>query len=455
MHGGNIPTAITRVEKEANMEGKVTPRDFFPVCRCGKKVMTVVYECKKCLKYYHESCIKIHTTYNSDNELERCKGKIEIVPGTEKKEKNEDDEKNKQENTTKTLAADHSRDRQDSTGSIESVTLDEKVDWLVATIQEMAKEMVCSGEVKKLIKDIIREEVAGIKQEMEDIKRMIQGGQAGPSNEVRKTYSSVVKEKEKEKVIIIKPKIQQESEKTKEMIKQKVDIKTMAVGVSRMKKCSNGTVILGCETGEEIRKLKDTVQEKMGENFKVTESNQAQPKVKIVNIDSEEMKLEDDELIEIIKMQNRMEEREGREIKIVKRLNRERDEEQIRRRGNEGSLIMQMDEETHQEMLSRGKISVGWKKCAVYNHVNVKRCFKCWGYYHIAKNCTREETCHKCAGNHKASECEAENRKCVNCTHKNQAFNLKINVEHDALDKECPTFKRAMQEEKRRAGWVE
>ena len=36
-----------------------------------------------------------------------------------------------------------------------------------------------------------------------------------------------------------------------------------------------------------------------------------------------------------------------------------------------------------------------------------------------------------------------------------KTYNLKINDEHDALDPECPTFKRAIQEEKKRVGWEE
>jgi len=36
------------------------------------------------------------------------------------------------------------------------------------------------------------------------------------------------------------------------------------------------------------------------------------------------------------------------------------------------------------------KVNVGWKKCSIFEHFNVKRCFKCWDYYHIAKYCTKE-----------------------------------------------------------------
>jgi len=83
----------------------------------------------------------------------------------------------------------------------------------------------------------------------------------------------------------------------------------------------------------------------------------------------------------------------------------------------------------------------------------VKRYFKCWGYYHIAKNCTREETCHKCAESHNSRDCTATKKKCVNCMFKIRTYNLKIKDEYDVLSPECPTLTRALQEEKRRAGW--
>lgn len=116
-----------------------------------------------------------------------------------------------------------------------------------------------------------------------------------------------------------------------------------------------------------------------------------------------------------------------------------------------------MDEETHDLILKRGKINIGWKKCMVFNHYSVRRCFNCWGYYYIAKNCTRQETCHKCAGDHKANECTAAKKKCVNCMYKNKTYNLKITEEHDALSVECPIYQsiqyiRAL-EEKKRTGW--
>lgn len=245
--------------------------------------------------------------------------------------------------------------------------------------------------------------------------------------------------------------MQQESEDTKKLIKEKVDIKNMDMGVTKLKKGSKGAVIMGCETGEEVKKLKETVQNKLGENYKVMEPFQSKPKIKIINIGVEEMNLDDNELINTIKKQNKI---DTVNMRIVKRMIKEKRSNQ--RRGNEeGSIIMEADEETHEMLLKRAKLNVGWRKCPVFNHINVKRCFKCWGYYHIAKNCAREETCYKCAGNHNSRTCTATEKKCVNCMFKKRNYNLKINDDHEALSQECPTFKRALQEEKRRVGWEE
>lgn len=101
--------------------------------------------------------------------------------------------------------------------------------------------------------------------------------------------------------------------------------------------------------------------------------------------------------------------------------------------------------------MNREKISIGWRKCRVFNYFSIKRCFKCWGYHHIAKNCMGQETCYKCAGEHKADECRVKKTRYVNCMHKIKAYTLKINDEH-ALSRECPTYLRAIEEEKKKTG---
>ncbi|CAD6229613.1 GSCOCG00012116001-RA-CDS, partial [Cotesia congregata] len=85
-----------------------------------------------------------------------------------------------------------------------------------------------------------------------------------------------------------------------------------------------------------------------------------------------------------------------------------------------------------------GRVRWGWNKYKAYNYVNVIRCYKCWGFDHIANKCVKEQTCRLCAGNHHETSCECNLKKCVNCiefVNTNGIENVDIN--HVATDKKC------------------
>lgn len=398
---------------------------------CKKAIKIEVTACKSCAKlFFHPGCISKHKIYDKNRELVSCPGpfvKFIISDGDINK-------------------ASTSTGRNKVAGTSGAADMDTKIDWLVRTVKELKDETACKKEIKLMIKEIVREEMGGIKQEIEELRKMLTQGACGSSGGATRKYSDVIKERKEENILIIKPKVQQESEITKKTIKDKIDITKMEIGVTKLRKGGKGTVILGCETEEEKEKLKATVQAAMGEEVKVSEPQKRKPKIKIINVDGDEMKMEDEELIDTIKKQNRIGEESC--IHLVKKILRGKNKDT-----EQGSVIIEVDESTHISLINRGKINLGWRKCPLFNYISVRRCFKCWGYYHIAKNCTRQETCYKCAGNHKANECTTAKKRCVNCTYKNQTYNLKINVEHEALDSECPTFKKVLEEEKRRAGW--
>jgi len=56
-----------------------------------------------------------------------------------------------------------------------------------------------------------------------------------------------------------------------------------------------------------LRILKDIVQTKLGNNIKITESLSNKPKVKIINIRNDELKMGDNDLLDTIRKQNRIE----------------------------------------------------------------------------------------------------------------------------------------------------
>jgi len=129
----------------------------------------------------------------------------------------------------------------------------------------------------KLVKQTIREELVNIK-ELEDIKQNIQGNTADIARRGQKSYSETVKEKKKS-ILIVKPKKEQESEITKK-VKEKVDIKNLIVGITKLRKGGKGTVILDCENESEMKQLKDSMSEKLGKDFEIVEPKKIKPKLK-------------------------------------------------------------------------------------------------------------------------------------------------------------------------------
>lgn len=122
------------------------------------------------------------------------------------------------------------------------------------------------------------------------------------------------------------------------------------------------------------------MQSKLDENYNVTEPLQQKPKIKIINVSMEEIILEDDEIIDIIKKQNSIGESH---IRIVKKITKRKSMDD---KGKEVvSIIIEVEEATHSLILKKKKLNLGWRKCPVFNHFSIKRFFKWWGFYHIAK----------------------------------------------------------------------
>jgi len=61
-----------------------------------------------------------------------------------------------------------------------SSSMDAKIDWLVKAIKDLKEETSRKREVKIMIKEVVREKLRNIKQELENLRRMIQGEVNGP-----------------------------------------------------------------------------------------------------------------------------------------------------------------------------------------------------------------------------------------------------------------------------------
>ncbi|XP_020297978.1 uveal autoantigen with coiled-coil domains and ankyrin repeats protein-like [Pseudomyrmex gracilis] len=324
--------------------------------------------------------------------------------------------------------------------------------YMVERMEELCKEVKnCKQENEKLNKEI--QELRGKgENEYKEIKKILRADANTNTNDKdKRSYSQVAKENKQESIIVYKPKTQQKSEETEKAIKEKVNIRNMNMGISNIRKGKNGTIILGCDKDRDIQTLKETVTKNLGDSYNVTQPISSKPKMKIANIGKDEFEMEGNELMESIRKQNGLDTgNEGFHMRILKRIRKMSERGATRTPKDEGSIIVEVDINTQDAIMKEKRLNIGWRKCPVYEHFSVKRCFKCWGFYHIAKNCTKTVTCHGCAGNHTSNECVERTKKCVNCIEKMQKYNIKINAEHNALSSECPTYQRALREKRRR-----
>lgn len=107
--------------------------------------------------------------------------------------------------------------------------------------------------------------------------------------------------------------------------------------------------------------------------------------------------------------------------------------------------IIESDEITHQNIIEKKKLAIGWRECRVYEYVPVPRCFKCQKYNHVAKYCTQPDKCGRCAGPHVSDECNSEIIDAKNRFHLDD-----ISVDHCVWQVECAVYQKVIEAEKRK-----
>lgn len=174
----------------------------------------------------------------------------------------------------------------------------------------------------------------------------------------------------------------------------------------------------------------------MGNDYLVQEMKEIKPKIKIIGI-GEKMTIE--EIMESIINQNPIINKNEAiiNVKITKKMK------------TKYMAIVEVDSTTFKNIMEIGKIKIGWCICNVYEHIDILRCFKCFGYNHKATHCTNNASCFNCGGNdHKGENCTNQFKKCVNCISINKNLGLNFDYGHTAYDINCPVFRRYCEKRK-------
>lgn len=433
--------------------------DKAQICRqCNKEVKTEVHYCVPCDKYFYPSCMKLHRVYDEANELVPCGGKIEKKCTVKR-----DGKMSGESSRERKVSAPDDEQKLRERGASTSVSMkDTRIENIYRMVQGIKDEMIGKKVLKRIITEAIDEEKnrmreelqhwktcelealirEAVKTEMQKVLSNIPMPSMGTGH-IDKSYSGAVK-KNQESVLIIKPKDGKEnnsSENTKKDIK-KIDISKLGVGITKMRKVTNGTIVVGCENKSQAEKLKQEVVKDLGRKYEVQAPRRRKLKMKIFDVDKEDCENEQ-HFWEKIVDQNGLE-KNTIEGKIVY-------SRMARANSRITAVIVEVNAETREKFQQLEKLKIGWNICKVQDYVGILRCFKCCGYYHFAKDCKKKETCGNCAEQHATKECKGEAKKCINCEEKSKVFKIKnLKSDHSAYDSNCPCFRKEIEKQRDR-----
>lgn len=294
-------------------------------------------------------------------------------------------------------------------------------------------------ETKSNLKTILIEN-SEIKKELSIIRSICekQNSELNQFREVKKkdTYADRVKSN----VVIVKPKDDnQTSSKTKEILKEKVN--PLENQVSGIRKAAKGAVIIECTNKLQSESLMSSVAETLGESYKVELPKKRKPKFKLCGMSDN---LTEEQMINYLIKQNECLNNES-ELKVIKTI------EKVDKFKNKNfTAIVETNPESFKRIMELEKLFVNWDSCRVFDYVNIVRCFKCLGFNHYSKECTRDLACKFCAGKHESTACKSKDLKCINCLYYVENFKMQLGTNHHAFSNECKVLERKYMEEKKK-----
>lgn len=301
-------------------------------------------------------------------------------------------------------------------------------------------EILIQEEINKMHK-IIEEQNTKITKQNELIADLLDDIKNQKECKVNETYANITKRNTE--VLIVKPREKQESNKTKNDLKEAIDPKTLAIAVENIKEGKEGAVIINCNNSSTKDKIKEKVENEMGNHYNVTEGTQKNPKIIIRGVEEEFIEGTDDFIIDSIKEQNELETEESTKIQVYSKY-KQKD------KVNKGNVVLTVSPGLKNKICQIGKINIGWRRCVAHEFFTIIRCFKCARYGHIAGKCENNVTCYNCAGQHQTTDCKANYFKCINCVETNNKFKKSLDVNHAVNDSECACYKRILDMEARK-----
>lgn len=301
-----------------------------------------------------------------------------------------------------------------------------------------------NNDVKNLIDEVV--EIKKVlntnnKEITENIRKAVSQNQTVK----RDTYAERLKKSSEENVILVKPKVLQESSITKDAVKS--NINPGHIAVNGLHNVSNGGVIIKCPTKQSMNDFKEAADRNLGNNYEITIPMPLKPKIKILGFFDNKTP---DEIEECVRNQNPfIKENENAHIKVLKV------EKNKHSRMESFNILVEVDSITYKNLMLHKRVNIHWQRCRVVDCLDLQRCFNCSGFNHKADKCNSKKACPRCAGDHSLKECNITVEKCINCVNINTKLSMNLDVNHTVWSKECKNHQRMVDQKRRRLDLAE
>lgn len=251
-----------------------------------------------------------------------------------------------------------------------------------------------------------------------------------------KTFASVTKTAP---TIIITPKDpDQSSSSTKSQIYKNIDPVKENVIIKKVKNVNNGGIAVQCENGKDLKEL---ITSKLGDGYDVKMVNPLNPRIRISGFTE---KIDTDVFADMFKAQNPDVLHSQSHLKVLAI-------SPFRKNSNLYQASCEVDAKTYINLMEHNHVIIGYDYCKVYDAIEVRRCFNCSGFHHLAVKCTSDvPVCPKCADNHSLSQCNSSKLKCTHCSnHNSRNTDKKFRTDHAVWDKSCKVHELVLDNLKR------
>lgn len=295
-----------------------------------------------------------------------------------------------------------------------------------------------SRELHELV-SLLRDEVLQLKTEINSLKTITNTNYTSLCTAQTTTYADIASSRKINGTklnqnipsVIIKPKKQQSRDATELDVKTHIDPSELKISVKKIQTTRNGNIMIKCNDVTDTQKLKKYAQETLKDNYEIEETKLKNPQIKIVGF-KQDMTM--NEVEQSIKNQNSFYCNELLKITYIKE-----------NKNNTRTLYAECDAALFDKIMAQGKINIKWQRYRVYENINPPQCYNCWGFYHKNTNCVNKTICSYCGMEHTRRECQLfqtqQGKKCKNCELANLKYKTGYDLNHEASDTDCPTYK--------------